>query len=295
MQWDTPKFDSNGNSLQESGVQTSYTYNGKEFQDDLGINWHYYGFRMYDPAIARFTSVDPIADQFPNLSGFNYADNNPIRNIDLHGLQGLSVVDRQLDWNNTNYLKGNKTKEEFHETNTSIGAGGLFGASLLLPGPEDLLPIGAALSFLGKTLGLTKKAAKTIDKVEDTTEGGSFVFRADDRSPNEIFEKGFESKGDNMDLEAHVLSNPNDSGFISTSKSPNVAREDFAGSGDHVFTIKKPANGIDVNKALGGKNPFRDEKKIAVPNSIAPNQILGARKVGADGKFTGTFLKNTNN
>ncbi|MEM9549309.1 MAG: RHS repeat-associated core domain-containing protein, partial [Bacteroidota bacterium] len=90
LQWDTPKQDENGNSLEESGVQTSYTYNGKEFQDDLGINWHYYGFRMYDPAIARFTSVDPIADQFPHVSGFNYAENEPIANIDLHGLQKVN-------------------------------------------------------------------------------------------------------------------------------------------------------------------------------------------------------------
>jgi len=68
-------------------------YNGKEFLDDLDIGWHYYGFRVYDPAIARFTSVDPISDQFPNLSTFNYADNNPILNIDLHGLQGVKYTE----------------------------------------------------------------------------------------------------------------------------------------------------------------------------------------------------------
>jgi len=93
MKWDTPKFDSNGNSHEESGVETSYTYNGKELEDNLGINWHYYGFRMYDPAIARFTGVDPIAEDFAHLSVFNYADNNPIRNIDLHGLQSYSKIE----------------------------------------------------------------------------------------------------------------------------------------------------------------------------------------------------------
>ncbi|MDF1697524.1 MAG: RHS repeat-associated core domain-containing protein [Saprospiraceae bacterium] len=64
-----------------------YTYNGKEFLDDLGVNLHYYGFRVYDPAVGRFTSVDPIAEKFAFVSGFNYAENDPFGHIDLHGLQ----------------------------------------------------------------------------------------------------------------------------------------------------------------------------------------------------------------
>jgi hypothetical protein len=31
--------------------------------------------------------VDPIADQFAWVSVYNYAENEPIRHIDLHGLQ----------------------------------------------------------------------------------------------------------------------------------------------------------------------------------------------------------------
>ncbi len=68
-----------------------YLYNGKELDTDFGLDWYHYGFRMYDPAIARFTGVDPISDQFPHLSTFNYADNTPINAIDLHGLQAVYV------------------------------------------------------------------------------------------------------------------------------------------------------------------------------------------------------------
>jgi len=46
---------------------------------------------MYDPAIARFTGVDPIADQFAWASVYNYAENEPVRHIDLHGLQKFDI------------------------------------------------------------------------------------------------------------------------------------------------------------------------------------------------------------
>lgn len=42
-----------------------YLYNGKELDTDFGLNWYFYGFRMYDNAICRFSGVDPIASQFP--------------------------------------------------------------------------------------------------------------------------------------------------------------------------------------------------------------------------------------
>lgn len=65
-----------------------YEYNGKENHEELGLNWLSFKFRWYDPAIGRFPSVDPIADEFADLSGFNYANNDPIGKIDLWGLQG---------------------------------------------------------------------------------------------------------------------------------------------------------------------------------------------------------------
>lgn len=70
-----------------------YLYNNKELSDDFGLNLYAYGARYYDAAIGRFTGVDPISDQFANLSPFNYASNDPIKNIDLHGLQGIKYTE----------------------------------------------------------------------------------------------------------------------------------------------------------------------------------------------------------
>ena len=73
-----------------SGVEVgvganAYRYNGKELLDEHG--YYFYGFRIYDPAIGRFPSADPIADQFPWVSVYNYAENEPVGHVDLHGLQ----------------------------------------------------------------------------------------------------------------------------------------------------------------------------------------------------------------
>jgi len=73
--------------------ENNYLYNGKELDSDFGLDWYHYGARMYDSTIGRFTGVDPISDQFAWVSTYNYAENSPIANIDLHGLQKVSVND----------------------------------------------------------------------------------------------------------------------------------------------------------------------------------------------------------
>ena len=62
----------------------------------MGLNWHHYGKRMYDAVRGRFTGVDPISDQFAGLSTFNYAANNPVTGIDLHGLQFVNANDAKI-------------------------------------------------------------------------------------------------------------------------------------------------------------------------------------------------------
>jgi len=69
-------------------VGNDYTYNGKEINRELGLNWMDYGARYYDPSIGRFNSVDPLSDIFPQQSHYLYAYNNPSNFIDVYGLYG---------------------------------------------------------------------------------------------------------------------------------------------------------------------------------------------------------------
>ncbi len=44
-----------------------------------------YGMRIYDPRLGRFLSVDPLRNQFPFYTPYQYAGNKPIRFVDLDG------------------------------------------------------------------------------------------------------------------------------------------------------------------------------------------------------------------
>ena len=70
-----------------------YRYNGKERDGESG--YYEYGQRYYAPWLCRFVSVDPIAEDYPQLSSYNYAGNKPITSPDIEGLQG--TVDPPLN------------------------------------------------------------------------------------------------------------------------------------------------------------------------------------------------------
>ena len=71
--------ESTGNSLQR------FRFNGKEFDRTHGLDWYDYGARHMSPDVGRFTTIDPKAEKYYNISPYAYCANNPIKYIDVKG------------------------------------------------------------------------------------------------------------------------------------------------------------------------------------------------------------------
>jgi hypothetical protein len=123
-----------------------------------------------------------------------------------------------------------------------------------------------------------------------------FIFRGDGRAPAEIFETGFKSKGNNMNLFEHADTNPANSGFVSTSTEAKSAIDAAKTNQGYVYKIENNPglNGVDVNKTLGTKSPYPHESEIAIPYKIPNTNIKGAQAVTPSGEYTGSYYPNPN-
>jgi RHS repeat-associated protein len=104
-----------------------YKFNGIEYQDELGLNLYDMDMRDYDPAIGRWTGIDPVThfDQSPYCA-FN---NNPVYFADPSGADGVggetytSVFGMQVSTpNNTGMITGYSAGATFGSLYENVGA-----------------------------------------------------------------------------------------------------------------------------------------------------------------------------
>ena len=110
----------------EATSPNRWLFSGKEDQSFLsaGIPLLDFGARMYNPAIARWTAIDPLADEYYNVSPYAYCLGNPIRNIDILGLRPIystegyllgtddgGIQGEQIIMKKDNFVQGMRTED----------------------------------------------------------------------------------------------------------------------------------------------------------------------------------------
>ncbi len=83
----------------QNSYNTPYKFNGKELDAETGN--YYMTARYYNPKWSIWLSVDPLAEQMPSFSSYNYTFSNPIKLTDPTGMAPEMPDDI--------IIKGNKT------------------------------------------------------------------------------------------------------------------------------------------------------------------------------------------
>jgi RHS repeat-associated protein len=72
-------------SISTGQGEQQFKYNGKEYDPMHGLNEYDYGARQYDPAISKFTTMDPLCEKYYHISPYAYCAGNPVNRIDVDG------------------------------------------------------------------------------------------------------------------------------------------------------------------------------------------------------------------
>ena len=120
-------------------VPNRYKYQGKEMQDELGLELYDFHARQYDPQIGRFWGIDP-ADQFP--SGYTGMGNDPANGIDPTGMVVGGAVNMNSGRDGTYFNTNIEGSVDFYDWGSDVanpGGGGGSGGVQIINLPSQTL------------------------------------------------------------------------------------------------------------------------------------------------------------
>ncbi|GAB4160281.1 MAG: hypothetical protein Tsb0033_15980 [Winogradskyella sp.] len=61
-----------------NSIALQYMFGGKQYNEELNLNWYDITARNYDPSLGRWMNLDPFANKMPAISPYAFGFNNPI-------------------------------------------------------------------------------------------------------------------------------------------------------------------------------------------------------------------------
>jgi RHS repeat-associated protein len=98
----------------DQGIQP-YKFGGKELDRSNGLDFYDFEARSFDPALMRFTMMDPLDEKYYSISPYVYCANNPVRYIDPTGKivrpvneEALKMIQNTLTSDDMQYVRLDK-------------------------------------------------------------------------------------------------------------------------------------------------------------------------------------------
>ena len=199
-------------ALLTGGTSHPYRFTGKELDKVNNLNMYDFGARWYDVAgVPMWTSVDPLAEEYYNVSPYAYCGNNPVNRFDPDGRDWVKSSNNDYVWMDNvssasetpfDYTYVGKTEEDIlHDLNinTIFTAQTSEGGAIGIDGDERF---GGAVS--GNTYGLTG-IANVSAIIDINVKNGTLNNSMGMSFKGIMFEVYFNQKGtssnDNMSLE----------------------------------------------------------------------------------------------
>jgi RHS repeat-associated protein len=264
-----------GAAMQKRGKNGTYRYgfNGKEKDDEVSGNGNQYdyGFRIYNPRLGRFLSIDPLSPKYPMLTPYQFASNTPIWAIDMDGLEATPIS------NNTNILViciqgfgGDPKKNETLAKNAGVSAPGLgidnggLGALQVL---EKMVPLLQVTVYASDTKEDTKNdVLTTIKNFKTINPNGKVVIVGHSQGAD----NGIELVKENPDIKVDLLITldaQEAKNYLSYKGIPLITGIDDNNVPENVANA---INYYQTSEAIGGETIDFDPSKTNGANILSP-------------------------
>ena len=173
---------------------TPYLFNAKEFDEETGM--YYYGARYYEPRLSLWMSTDPAQEKYSNISTYCYVSNNPIKYIDIVGLEIGSpwryiapVIPKNkfIGWGNSPFYQNFIKKNGIAPQCADYAREQLRVVGVLVGGGSDPTNMYVYSEKKGANKVVLDKAIKYI---KSELESGRPVFIGVDDAPNQKINEG---------------------------------------------------------------------------------------------------------